>query len=142
MARRDGLKFETDIVQPYFENALGIKLSKQNLTLDIRGQQIKQEVDLVSEDQSVLIACKSHTWRRGHDPVPRGKLDDAKKDALFLNLLPQGTVKIMVIDDDMHPKKGSLASYFERWARKQGWLGDVQVWRHWQGTFEKLPIAA
>jgi hypothetical protein len=69
---------------------------------------------------------------------PAAKLAHAKTDALLLRS-STARRKIIVFDDDEHPKKGSLARLFAR--RGSSWLHDVEVWRHWDGTFERVPTS-
>ncbi len=138
MARRDGLAFEL-IAQSYFEKAFGVRLSKRRIIVHAGDKHLPYNVDLASEDESVLIACKSYTFRPGGNR-PNGKFDQARDDALLLTF-SDAKRKILVFDDDVHPKSGSLASAFEKWSRK--WRpGNLEIWRHWSGKFERVTSEA
>jgi hypothetical protein len=89
---------------------------------------------LGSKDRSVLIECKSYTFTAaGNEPA--AKLNHAKIDGALLKS-STARQKILVFDDDVIPAKGSPAQLSER--RNRAWLADVQVWRHWQGTFSRM----
>ena len=131
MAKRNGLVFES-VAKGYFEKLLETRLSGRQIVLNIRGERITYRVDLATDDEKTLIACKSYTFRPG-GKRPNGKFDEAKRDTLLL-ALSGAKRKILIFDDDVHPKSGSLASSFERWSRK--WRCDVEIWKHWADTFE------
>ncbi len=133
MAGGDGKKFESD-AKAYFEKQLGVSLAERTISVDVGNERISHKVDLASEDLSILIDCKSYTFTaRGNDPSH--ELEQAKYDALLL-ALSQAKRKILIFDDDEHPTKGSLASLFER--RNRSAIAGVEVWRRWQGAFEKI----
>jgi hypothetical protein len=91
--------------------------------------------DLVSQDHSVLIECKSYTWTSG-GKEPAAKLNYAKTDARLLGAAP-AKIKILVFEDDLHPATGkSLAELFVR--RKRDWLRGVEVWRYLSGSFNRI----
>jgi hypothetical protein len=120
------------IAKTHFENHLGQPLFPEARIVLPDGQVHK--FDLASADQSILIECKSYTYTEtGNEPA--AKLAHAKTDALLLRSTTARR-KIIVFDDDDHPKKGSLARLFAR--RGSSWLRDVEVWRHWDGTFERV----
>lgn len=129
MARRDGRAFQA-LAKEYFEKDLGVKLQLEFAVRLDDGQ--THRFDLASQQADILIDCKSYTFTEtGNEPA--SKLNHAKADALLLKA-SHARRKLIVFDDDVHPKKGSLAELFARRNRK--WLADVEVWRHWQGIFE------
>ena len=127
--RRNWQAFQL-VAREYFEKQLGVQLeSEKSVRLD-DGQ--IHRFDLGSKEADVLIECKSYTFTEtGNEPA--AKLNHAKTDAQLLRA-SHASRKIIVFDDDLHPKKGSLAKLFAR--RNSAWLTDVEVWRHWQGSFE------
>lgn len=128
---RDWRSFQ-EMARGYFELEAGTNLVREvSLRLD-DGQ--THRFDLGSQDESVLIECKSYTFTVG-GKEPAAKINHAKTDAQLLKG-SRATRKIIVFDDDVHPKKGSLAELFAR--RNSSWLADVEVWRHWQGKFERI----
>lgn len=133
MARRDGKKFESE-AKAYFEKQLGLSLAEREILVDAGNKSISHRVDLATEDLTVLIDCKSYTFTASGNE-PSHKLEQAQRDALILALSPAKR-KILIFDDDEHPRKGSLARLFERGNRKI--LGGVEVWRRWQGTYERV----
>ncbi len=131
MARHHRQDFP-QIARSHFEKHLGQPLFRETRTVLSEGQVHK--FDLASADRSILIECKSYTYTEtGNEPA--AKLAQAKTDALLLRS-STARHKIIVFDDDEHPKKGSLARLFAR--RCSSWLQDVEVWRHWNGTFERV----
>jgi hypothetical protein len=120
------------MAKSHFEKELDRELFPEvKITLD-DGQAHK--FDLASADCSILIECKSYTYTKtGNEPS--AKLSQAQNDARLLRSAPAQR-KIIVFDDDEHPKKGSLARLFSR--RNSSWLQDVEVWRHWNGVFERI----
>lgn len=131
MARRDGKAFQA-IAREHFQKDFAIKLVREFTVRLDDGQ--THRFDLGSEQGDILIDCKSYTFTKtGNEPA--AKLNHAKTDALLLRA-SHAQRKLLVFDDDVHPKKGSLAALFER--RNRVWLADVEVWRHWQGRFERV----
>lgn len=122
-------------VKTYFEANLSVTLVRE-VRVQLEDGQIHR-FDLGTSDATVLIECKCYTFTLA-GKEPSAKLNHAKTDALLLRA-SHANRKILIFDDDLHPKKGSLASLFAR--RNRSWLGDVEVWRHWQGTFEKILTA-
>jgi hypothetical protein len=133
LAGRDGKKSESE-AKVYFEKELSVSLAEREIWVDVGSERIPHKVDLATEDLSILIECKSYTFTAS-GKEPSHKLEQAKADALLL-ALSSAKRKILIFDDDEHPRKGSLARLFER--RNRSVLGRVEVWRHWQGTFEKV----
>jgi hypothetical protein len=131
MPQRDWRAFQAAAKQ-YFEGELGVTLVPEVLIQLDDGQQ--HHFDFGTQDATILIECKCYTFTAtGKEPA--AKLNHAKTDAHLLRA-SHANRKIIAFDDDLHPKKGSLAHLFAR--RNSSWLGDVEVWRHWQGTFEKI----
>jgi hypothetical protein len=116
----------------HFEKYLGQPLFPETRIVLSDGQVHK--FDLASADRSILIECKSYTYTETGNEPP-AKLAHAKTDALLLRS-STARRKIIVFDDDEHPKKGSLARLFAR--RAALWVHDVEVWRHWDGTFKRV----
>ncbi len=133
MAARDGKGFESE-AKAYFEKQLGVSLAERKVWVDVGSKCISHKVDLATEDLSILIDCKSYTFTAS-GKEPSHKLEQAKRDALILALSPAKR-KILIFDDDEHPTKGSLARLFER--RNRSVRDDVEVWRRWQGTVERV----
>lgn len=128
---RDWRAFQS-LARGYFEKELGVDLVPEILVRLDDGQ--AHHFDFGSSDENVLIECKSLTFTgTGNDPS--SKLNHAKTDAQLLKA-SHAKRKILAFDDDVHPKKGSFAELFAR--RNEVWLADVEVWRHWQGRFERV----
>ncbi len=118
------------IAKLHFEKETGRSLTPEARVVLPDGQ--VHRFDLAAADFSVLIECKSYTYTlTGNEPA--AKLAHAKNDAVLLRS-SQAKRKIIVFDDDEHPKKGSLAKLFAR--RNSAWLQDVEIWRHWNDAFE------
>lgn len=129
---RDWQAFET-LAKAHFENLLGLRLTEQVEKSFPDGQM--HRFDLASDDDTVLIECKSYTWTKGGNE-PAAKLNHAKTDALMLKA-STARRKLLVFEDDLHPvTRKSLAELFAR--RSQAWLGDVEVWRCLNGEFTKI----
>ncbi len=131
MPKRDWRAFQL-LAKRYFESEFGVALiAEVSVRLD-DGQ--VHRFDLGSQEATILIECKCYTFTAtGNEPA--AKLNHAKTDAHLLRA-SHANRKIIIFDDDLHPKKGSLAHLFAR--RNSSWLADVEVWRHWQGHFEKV----
>src|SRR5437870_3614515 len=104
MTPRDGRAFEL-VAQTHFEKVFRVKLRERNITVNAGSQHISCKVDLASEDNSILIACKSYTFTSS-GKEPAHKLEQAKSDGVLLALSP-AKHKILIFDDDVHAKKGS-----------------------------------
>lgn len=125
---RDWQAFRS-LAREYFEKELHANLLPE-VTVHLDDGQI-HHFDLGTKEAGALIECKSYTFTAGGNE-PAAKLNHAKTDAQLLRA-SHATRKIIVFDDDVHSKKGSLAELFAR--RNRTWLADVEVWRHWQGGF-------
>lgn len=101
--------------QEYFRN-IGIKL-QQNLTLRIGIDEIQKDhaFDLGSENEKIIVECKSHKWTHPHDNVPSAKMTVWNEAMYYFLLAPSDYRKILFVLKDYSPKrKETLAEYFVR----------------------------
>lgn len=89
--------------------------------------------DLVSLDKSVVIECKSYTWLKS-GKRPSAKWTQAQMACRYLAEVP-AKQKVLVFQDDVVGGK-SLAHEFVRLNR--GLLNNIEVWRCWVGSFERV----
>jgi hypothetical protein len=132
MTQRDWRAFQFR-AKEFFEREFGIVL-RSEMSVHLEDGQTHR-FDLGSEDGKVLVECKSYTFTRPTGNEPAAKLNHARTDAHLLRS-SHAQRKIIIFDDDVHPKKGSLAELFAR--RNNAWRADVEVWRFWDGVFEKI----
>lgn len=83
--------------------------------------------DLVADDQSIIIECKSYTWTKSWN-VPSAKLAALDEAILYMRCIAPSysARKIIVMDRAFNNKTGeTLAEYFVR--RKGHLLADTEV---------------
>lgn len=130
--RRDWQAFQNS-ARSFFEQELGIPLRSEVELLLPDGQ--THRFDLASPDSSVIAECKSYTWTSGGNE-PAAKLNQAKTDLQFLKAT-SATRKILIFEDDLHPKNGkSLAELFVR--RNRVLREGTEIWRYLHGRFERI----
>ena len=84
--------------------------------------------DLVSEDGTIIIECKRHTWTDGGN-VPSAKIAVLDEAILYMRSVPYYARKIIAMIEAHDPtgkRKESLAEYF---VDKHGHLlADIEIW--------------
>ncbi len=81
--------------------------------------------DLVSRDHRYAGEAKAFTWTISGN-VPSAKITTLREAAQYLQALPSGTKRFIVMKENRHPRTGeSLADYFVR--LNQHLLGQVAV---------------
>jgi hypothetical protein len=113
-------KFEQR-VKRYFENLLHVKLEPKGLKV---GPNMFHTFDLVSEDQQIVIECKSYTWTKA-ESFPSAKISTAN-EALFLLSRIKAKQKILVMQDHYAHGKSLVETYVRRY---EGLMDDVEIWR-------------
>jgi hypothetical protein len=112
-------KFEQR-VKRYFENLLHVKLEPKSLPI---GPNMSHTFDLVSEDQQIVIECKSYTWTKA-ESFPSAKISTAN-EALFLLSRIKAKQKILVMQDHCAHGKSLVETYVRRF---EGLMDDVEIW--------------
>lgn len=103
------------------------KLFLQEYPVLIGNPPKEHRFDLVAEDQSIIIECKSYTWTKSWN-VPSAKLAALDEAILYMRcIVPSYRArKVIVMDRAFNVKTGeTLAEYFVR--RKGHLLADIEV---------------
>lgn len=84
--------------------------------------------DLGSEEQKILVECKSHKWTAPNDNVPSAKLTVWNEAMYYFLVAPPGFRKILFVLRDMSERRQeTLAEYYIRTYRHLI-PGDVEIW--------------
>ncbi len=127
MERVDWQTFETQ-AKTFFEGFLQIRLLSR---MPVKLQSCKShEFDLVSEDNTVMIECKSYTWRPG-GKYPNGKDAELKNTIAYLRESPAKR-RIIAFNDDLHGRKSLVEAFVKR---NRPRLDGIEVWRSTNGNF-------
>ena len=82
--------------------------------------------DLVSDDCTIIIECKSYKWTQGGN-FPSAKISHLL-EALFYFSRINAQKKVLAIQDDHDSRQGSLVEMFIR--RYDGLIDDVEIWTY------------
>lgn len=112
-----------------FENRVKQYLEKQyNDTFTekalVVGENKVHKFDLVSQDHSIVIECKSYTWT-GDDNFPSGKISTAIEAIFYLSRI-KASKKVIAFQDSYSTKGESLVDTFVR--RYDGLFDDTEIW--------------
>jgi hypothetical protein len=125
----------TDRLSPEeFENRVCSVLCKQfkqpfrEMALVV-GENKSHKFDLVSQDKSIIVECKSYIWTTG-DNFPSAKISTAIEAAFYLSRIVADK-KVIVFQDSLNSKSESLVDVFVR--RYGGLLDDIEVWAYYRG---------
>lgn len=114
-------------VNRYLTRTYGVLFSEK--TLDIGGGKAHR-FDLVSEDGSIIVECKSYNWTKSGN-YPSAKITTLK-EAIFYFSLVSAARKILVMHRRPFPGKEPLVDVFYR--RNRSLLGDVELWDYSVGV--------
>jgi len=84
------------------------------------------EFDLVSEDTTIVIECKSYKWTKGSN-LPSAKISTAIEALFYLSRI-MARKKILVFQEDYDEKGNSLVDIFIR--GYDGIMDDVEIYRY------------
>ena len=94
--------------------------------------------DLGSEEQKVLVECKSHKWTAPNDNVPSAKLTVWNEAMYYFLVAPPGLRKILFVLRDMSEwRQETLAEYYIRTYRHLI-PEDVEIWEFDEGNGEVI----
>lgn len=113
-------------VRRYLTRTYETHFSKKTLNI---GEGKVHEFDLVSDDDSIIVECKSYNWTKSGN-YPSGKVATLK-EAIFYFGLVSAACKILVMHRRPFPGKEPLVDAFYR--RSRGLLGDVELWDYFAG---------
>lgn len=88
------------------------------------GENKNHKFDLVSEDNSVVVECKSYTWTES-DNFPSAKISTVIEALFYLSRI-RAERKIIVFQDSINARGESLVEIFIR--RYNGLIDDVEIW--------------
>lgn len=125
--RLDAREFENRVAR-YAENKFKKRFHHEK-ELQV-GPNKFHKFDLVSEDKSIVIECKSYTWTRSGN-FPSAKISTALEEVFYLSRIIADR-KILVFQDDINSKGESLVSTFVK--RYDGVLDDIEVWAYYVGN--------
>ena len=122
-----GRDFETEALE-HFRKA-GVSL-RRNYRIPIGLSKKKErQFDLGSDNPSVLVECKSHTWTMGGN-VPSAKMTVWNEAMYYFLLAPSRFRKILFVLRDFNEKRSeSLAEYYIRNYRHLI-TADVEIWEY------------
>ena len=112
-----------DRVSRFVESKFGKRFYKQDLQI---GPSKFHRFDLVSEDKSIVVECKSYTWTESGN-FPSAKISTAIEALFYLSRIIASR-KILVFQDNINQRGESLVEVFVR--RYDGIMDDVEVWRY------------
>lgn len=110
-------------VAEHLYNKFDKKFESQSLLV---GPNKSHNFDLVSEDKSIVVECKSYTWTETGN-FPSAKISTAIEALFYLSRI-KARKKILVFQDDVNKRGESLADVFVR--RYDGIMDDVEVWAY------------
>ena len=112
-----------DRVSKFVESKFGKRFYKQDLQI---GPSKFHRFDLVSEDKSIVVECKSYTWTESGN-FPSAKISTAIEALFYLSRIIASR-KILVFQDNINQRGESLVEIFVR--RYDGIMDDVEVWTY------------
>ena len=113
-------------VSEYLQSKFGQRFHEQNMQI---GPGKYHNFDLVSEDRSIVVECKSYTWTESGN-FPSAKISTAVEAIFYLSRI-KAKKKILVFQDDFNSRGESLVDMFVR--RYDGVLDDIEVWAYHAG---------
>ncbi|MCX7903044.1 MAG: hypothetical protein N2486_00890 [Caloramator sp.] len=118
-----------------FEKRVGLYLNQKYKTnfkekALIVGNNKEHKFDLVSDDNSIVVECKSYKWTKGSN-FPSAKISIII-EAIFYFSRIKANKKIIVIQDSFNDKGESLVDVFLK--RYDGILDDIEVWAYYVGN--------
>jgi hypothetical protein len=120
------------VTKAHFEPLLEVSL-KERALVELADQRYHR-FDLASPDDSVLLICETAPVTSiSQESMVR--LQRAKHDALLL-LQSRAARRLIVFDDPIVPGRETLSARFCR--QNSIWLGDVEIWRHAEGSLSKV----
>ncbi|GEK72000.1 MULTISPECIES: hypothetical protein [Halomonas] len=107
----------------------GLDLEKNfKVSVGLNGISKLHAFDLGSEEQKILVECKSHKWTAPNDNVPSAKLTVWNEAMYYFLVAPPGFRKILFVLRDMSERRQeTLAEYYIRNYRHLI-PGDVEIW--------------
>ena len=107
----------------------GLDLEKNfKVPIGLNGTSKSHAFDLGSEEQRILVECKSHKWTAPNDNVPSAKLTVWNEAMYYFLIAPTGFRKILfVLRDVSERRQETLAEYYIRTYRHLI-PGDVEIW--------------
>jgi hypothetical protein len=107
-----GSAFES-VARNFFAEKEGIRLTpKFEITLGVSANKKIHSFDLGSNDPSILVECKSHTWTQGKKS-PSAKLTVWNESMYYFHLTPARFRKIMFVLKHLRSAE-SLAEHYIR----------------------------
>ncbi len=118
-----GRRFRDKVCQALSKH-YGVEFIKEQTKL-IGNPPKEHKFDLVSENNQYVAECKSISWTiTGGNP--NAKITSCNEAVSDLSYLPSNTKKLLVIRQDMHPRRQeTLAQYYKRLHKNR--LGEVIV---------------
>jgi len=107
----------------------GLDLEKNfKVPVGLNGTSKPHAFDLGSEEQKILVECKSHKWTAPNDNVPSAKLTVWNEAMYYFLVAPPRFRKILFVLRDMSERRQeTLAEYYIRTYRHLI-PGDVEIW--------------
>ena len=91
--------------------------------LDV-GVNITHEFDLVSDNNEIVVKCKSCTWTKNNN-LPMASISKLLKELFYFSIV-KAKKKILVFQDHINEKGESLAEVFIE--KYNELLDDIEVW--------------
>lgn len=110
-------------VSNYLQRELNMNFIEKPLLV---GESKSHKFDLVSDDNSVIVECKSYKWTQGQN-TPSAKISTAVEAAFYLSRI-KAQRKIIAFQDDFNNKGESLVEVFVR--RYDDLLDDIEIWSY------------
>jgi len=89
----------------------------------------QRKFDLGSDDSSILVECKSHTWTSGGN-IPSAKITVWNESMYYFHIVPRKYRKIFFVLKDFSSKRGeTLANYYLR-THAHLIPNDVEIWEY------------
>lgn len=107
----------------------GLDLEKNfKVPVGLNGTSKLHAFDLGSEEQNILVECKSHKWTAPNDNVPSAKLTVWNEAMYYFLVAPPGFRKILFVLRDMSERRQeTLSEYYIRTYRHLI-PGGVEIW--------------
>lgn len=103
---------EAEFIQPFSETKLEVGFNKGH------------KFDLVSEDKSIIVECKSYSWTIEGN-YPSAKVSTAIETLFYLSRV-LANKKVIIFQDHYNSKGESFVDVFLR--RNEGMLDDIEIW--------------
>lgn len=110
-------------VSDYFQKQFQDSFVEKALVV---GENRTHKFDLVSNNNSIIVECKSYTWTKDNN-FPSAKISTAVEAAFYLSRI-KAQRKVIVFQDDFNNKGESLVEVFVR--RYDGLLDDIEIWSY------------